>query len=243
MRRNPELEEKPNHAHYPACLGRKTEIEKQSVQIFIYTALTFLALGIFSFMGVKFAVFGTLAELIFDDNDVASAIFQEIEFVCVIVLSLLGCTKRKIFDFIVMLIYSLLLIMTILFREYPLDPLLFIISIGGLSKSIFAYRMWTDYEQLMETEGYPIFSVLLAEQEQKMNNSASHFAPVSSQNTTDTDTNLGTVISKLAGGSGTAMPSIAPVSLPKSTYTQKRYFPDAPKESGILASPMKFDEK
>lgn len=241
MKINEELAEKPGHLHYPACLGRKMEIDKRSFQIFLYTALVSLIMIIFSIAGMRFTVPYVIPELICGGNDVGAAFIQAFEFLILGVLSLIGCTKYKIADFLVFLIYVLLLGITILTKEYVTDAFVIIISIGGIVRSFTAYSMMCDYEQLRNTEGFPIFSLILAEkEEQKNNGSADPSVYRNNSGQTAMDNAVAAAAPVFTGvDNGSGMPALDPISIPSNDYTEKRYLPQGKKVSGILGSPMR----
>jgi hypothetical protein len=258
MRINPDIEEKPNHLHYPACLGRMQEIKKQSLEIFVYTAIVFLIFGVFSVAGVKFNVFAVIPDLLFDGHDLKVAFFQIIEFIIVTVVSLLGCTRYKVFDVIIMLMYALMVLLSVVCHYNSADPVVFIAGACGIWKSICSFRVWSDYEQLKQTEGFPIFSLILTEHEEKNKNNAGNTNNISNTGNPVFDNAINNTFDQLDPSSGLAqslmqatagsnntssvpgMPSINTVPLPENKYTMKRYMPAGDKEGGILESPIKF---
>lgn len=240
MRINEELAEKPDHGHYPVCLGRKMEIDKLSFEIFAYTALSSLIMIIFSIMGMRFTVPYVLPELIFGSNDVACAFFQAFEFLLLAVVSLIGCTRYKVADVIVFMIYVVLFIFTFIKREYVWDAFIVIISAGGIFKSIGAYKMMCDSEQLRNTEGYPIFSLILAEKEEQKSSGADPSVYRNAGGQSAMDNAVAAAAPVFTGtDNGVDMPSVSPVKLPQYNYTEKRYMPQGVKVSGILESPMR----
>ena len=80
MKINEDISEKPDHLHYPACLGRKTEIEKKSFEMFVYTSVSSLFFIFLSIVGARFTVPYVLPEIICGTNDVAAAFLQSFEF-------------------------------------------------------------------------------------------------------------------------------------------------------------------
>lgn len=248
MRFNPELEEKPNHLHYNMCLGRKTEIEKRTFEIFLYTAIAFFFLGLFSFIGLKFTIFGILPEIIFKEDTVKIAFFQIFEFIIVTAIALLGCVKNKLFNVIIMLMYILMIFIGGFFRYNGTDGIIVLIGIGGLWKSYDAIKMYYDYEQLKNTEGFPMFSHAIAENDEKIsqNNSPqplnTSYAFDQALNSLDPSSALTQTVKSTVNSYDTGtMPSINSEPVSYQDHTVKRYLPEGPKESVILESPMKFD--
>ncbi|MBR5682870.1 MAG: hypothetical protein IKW96_06285 [Ruminococcus sp.] len=168
--KNPVLEEKPNHGHYPACLGRLEAITKQGTYLFLYSLVSSFCLSIISFTGNPLQVIGWIPILLGDSAEeltVGMSFFQM--FLCwsLAVLGVLGSGKKKLFHVILFWIY-LLMFLTPIFHMFSLfDAFTFII--GGLGV-IYGYRApknYMDYQQLSETEGFPSFSIILAEHEEK----------------------------------------------------------------------------
>ena len=245
MRINEDLEEKPDHLHYPACLGRMNEIRKQSFEIFVYTAIVFFVFGIFSIVGIKFNMFAVIPDLLFDEDGTKIAFFQIFEFIIVTVISLLGCTKYKIFDVIIMLMYVLMVILSIFSKYNSADPVVFLAGAGGLWKSIGSLRIWNDYEQLSQTEGFPIFSLILTEQEKKMQESMLQNTVDNTLTQLDPASSLGQAVAMTAANqfnmqNNTGMPTINTVPVTDNRMPDRRYLPNSQKESCILECPMKF---
>lgn len=242
MRINQEIEEKPNHLHYPACLGRMNEINKQSVDIFIYTAIVCFAMGVLSLVGLKYNIFAVIPDLLFDENGTKVAFFQIFEFLVMTVISLLGCTRYKIFDVIIMLIYALMILISIFFRDSAADPLVLMAGIGGIWKSHGSFSIYNDYEQLKQTEGFPVFSLILTEHDEKMQNSASQNALDNTLSKVDPSSALGqSVMQAVTSMNNTSMPSVSNITVPEVKTALSRYMPQGDKESGIIESPMKFN--
>lgn len=241
MRINEDIAEKPDHLHYPACLGRKQEIDKKSFQIFAVTFLSCLLLSFCSLIGMKFTVPYIIPEILCGTDEVKASFVQIAEFMLLAGVSLLGCTKFKIADVIVLMTNILFLAVTLIAKENPGDFLIIILSAYGIFKSYDAFSLMRDYEQLRNTEGFPIFSLILAEYEQKLNSNAadpSVFRNASGSSTMD-DASEKVPQVVFSGNSDTDMPALSPVNLTKYTYNEKRYMPKTPKVSGIIESPIR----
>ena len=248
MRINQDIAEKPDHLHYPACLGRKTEIEKQSFEILVYTVVAFFMMGILSMVGVKYTIFAVIPELICGDNDVRIAGLQIVEFVLISALSLLGWTKYKIFNAILLLVYILMVVISLFFRDNVADPIALIVGLGGIWKTYSAFGMWRDYDQLRNTEGFPLFSLHLTEYNERMdekNGGAPQYAQSQSAlPSLDASSAAAFVVSQLDSGMPELiMPAISAMKSADSggNGMRRRYLPESGKESFILESPMKFD--
>ena len=168
--KNPVLEEKPNHAHYPACLGRIEAIKKQSTYLFLYSLVSSFCLSIISFTGNPLQVIGWIPILLGNSAEELSVGLSFLQmFLCwgLAVLGILGCGKNKVFHLILLWIYLMMFLIPIFHMFSLFDAFTFII--GGLGV-IYGYRApknYLDYQQLSETEGFPTFSIILAENNEK----------------------------------------------------------------------------
>ena len=144
-----------------------------------------------------------------------------------------------------------MIIMSIFFKYSSVDAVVFIAGACGIWKSFGSLRMWSDYEQLSQTEGFPIFSIILTEHDEKdqyggnsTSTSQNVFDNTLSQ--LDPSTDLAQSLMKAAATTSNdpnnmGMPSINAAPLPVNKYTMKRYLPEGEKDGGILESPMKFN--
>ncbi len=168
---NEELREKPNHAHYPICRGRLSDIEKHSRQIFFYTLIVCVIMAFFSVLCVPMHVIGWLP-MIFNSEEISKGAFnvsfgfgftQVLCCVAIVVFSVLNLGKRKTFGIVLFVIYMVLTISSIFFTLTGLDVITTIIGIMGMYYCRGVFRDGKDYQQLANTEGFPMFSVVLAE--------------------------------------------------------------------------------
>lgn len=168
--KNPILEEKPNHAHYPACLGRLEAINKQGSALFIFSLVSGLLLSVISLTGFPLQVIGWLPVLVGGStSELSSGMCVLQMLICwgLILLGLFGCSRYKICHYVLFLIYLLMFIVPIFHMFSLLDAFTFIA--GGLGV-IFGYRApknYYDFQQLSETEGFPLFSIILTEHEEQ----------------------------------------------------------------------------
>lgn len=168
--KNPALAEKPNHAHYPACLGRLDAIKKQSTCLFLYSLASGFCLSAISLVGYPLQVIGWLPIILSDtagEISVGMSFFQM--FLCwgLALLGLLGCGKNKIFHVILFWIYFLMFIVPIFHMFSLLDAFTFIAGGLGVIYGYKAPRNYLDYQQLRETEGFPVFSIILTEHDEQ----------------------------------------------------------------------------
>lgn len=241
MRINEDIAEKPNHLHYPACLGRKQEIDRRSFEIFVVTAASCLLLSFLSLIGMKFTVPYIIPEILCGGNDVMASFIQIAEFAALAGVSLIGCTKYKIADVIVLMTNILFFGITLISSENVGDAFILVLSVLMIYKSYDAFSLMRDYDQLRNTEGFPIFSLILAEYEQKLNSNETDPSVYRNTEGSDTMDNALEAVSEVlfSGGESTDMPSVSPVNLPKENYNEKRYMPKSPKISGIIESPIR----
>ena len=88
-----------------------------------------------------------------------------------IVFAAMGCTERKIFDVLLCFAYMAMLVSSIFIHLSVFDAFTFIIGLTGTLYSFGILKGYVDFKQLRNTEGYPIFSVSLAEYDDRKKNS------------------------------------------------------------------------
>ena len=169
FKKNPVLIEKPDHAHYPVCRGRLDEIEAISRKTFFYTLASCGIMAFFSLLQVPMHLAGWVP-LMFTMQDTAAfdmgagfSLFQLIMCLVIAGISLIGCTKHKIFTVIMFFLYVLTLVCSLIARLSGFDFITVVIGIGGMYTSIGSLKGYSDYKQLKNTEGFPIFSTVLAD--------------------------------------------------------------------------------
>lgn len=172
FRKNPDLEEKPDHLHYPICRGRLDAINEMSTNILKFSLIASAVLCIISLVGIPLHVVGWLP-LIFTlkeaDGDMGF-VFSVVQ--CVIsllpaVMSILGYTERKKYDVILFFFYALMFGFSIFVRLTAVDAVTVIIGGVGTVRCFGMLKGYVDFRQLRKTEGYPMFSIVLAEYDDK----------------------------------------------------------------------------
>lgn len=163
-RYNPKLAELPNHKHYPNCLARKTEIEENCQIIFTLT----LGVGILFFMltlfSLRFAVISWIPALLGEADEMLPFLVQEATVLFIVLLAGLNCGKRKLCGVILLFIYLFMAVFGFICSgENVGDYLTAIIGVIGTFCSLFSVRAYTDWKQLVNTEGFPYFSVKVTE--------------------------------------------------------------------------------
>ncbi|WP_297960112.1 hypothetical protein [uncultured Ruminococcus sp.] len=168
FRKNPDLEEKPDHLHYPICRGRLDAINEMSTGILKFSLIASAVLCIVSLIGIPLHVVGWLP-LIFTlkeaDGDMGFlfSVVQSVISLLPAAMALLGCTERKKYDVILFFFYALMFVFSLFVRLTALDAVTVIIGGVGVVKCFGMLKGYVDFRQLRKTEGYPVFSVVLAE--------------------------------------------------------------------------------
>ena len=164
-RTNQELLELPDHGHYPKCLQRKDEIDKNSMLVLRYTILVGVFSLLFTMCTFKLVVISWIPMLIGDTTDIL-ALFVQILIVLMIPLAaLMNCGKHKIFGMILFGFYIAQALFGFLnMKSNTADIFSFIFGLGGIITSFRTVSDYLDWNQLMETEGFPHFNLRVAEQ-------------------------------------------------------------------------------
>jgi len=176
FKNNPELIEKPDHLHYPICRGRLEEINQISTRILKFTIGAAILMAAVSLLGAPLHVVGWLP-MMFTMKDIefgmggGFCITQALISLLLIVFAALGCTERKIFDVLLCFAYMAMLVCSIFIHLSIFDAFTFIIGLAGTLYSFGILKGYIDFKQLRKTEGYPIFSVSLAEYDDRKKNS------------------------------------------------------------------------
>ena len=168
--KNPVLEEKPDHAHYPACRGRLEAIEKNGFRLMMYTIVASFLLAVLSMLGNPIQVVGWIPLLISDSSgslSVGLCFLQSLISLSLAIMAFFGCGRRKILHLVLLIIYGTMFISCIAHRYTALDIFTFIIGGMGVAFGYNAYADYFDYKQIRETEGFPQFSLILTEYDEK----------------------------------------------------------------------------
>jgi len=176
FKKNEELAEKPDHLHYPICRGRLEAINNISTDILRVTIGTSVILAVLSLVGIPFHVVGWIPMMLTTEDmhigmNGGFAILQTVICLIPIAFAAFGCTERKIFDLILFFYYALMLLFSVIIHLTIFDSLTFLAGLVGVLKSFRMIKGYPDFKQLKKTEGYPIFSVTLAEYDDRKKNS------------------------------------------------------------------------
>ena len=224
--KNPVLEEKPDHAHYPACRGRLEAIEKNGFRLLIYTLIASFLLAVLSIMGNPIQVVGWIPLLISNSPEslsVGLCFLQALISLSLAVLAFFGCGRRKILHLVLLLIYGAMFISCLVYRYTVLDIFTFIIGGMGILFGYNSYADYFDYKQISETEGFPQFSLILTEYDEKKDEQKKFEEWYSARQ------------QRSHPGSGNDDPATAPVEVPKVPEYNSRYVQSVFKEQAPSA--------
>ena len=254
---NEELREKPNHAHYPICRGRLDAIGKNSLRIFFYTLIVGLIMGFFSVLCVPMHVIGWIP-MIFNSEEISKGAFnvsfgfgfaQVLCCAALIVFAVLNLGKRKVFGLVLSLIYIVLTISSLLATLTGFDVITAIIGIMGIYYCRNALKDKRDYEQLSNTEGFPMFSVIVAEyddQKEQQNylhtkQGKDYFDKMSRQSTATAAVPVNTSQSYAMPQNGLGdMPELNTAGISRSVASEGLFKPKSGKEGTVSFSPLKL---
>lgn len=174
-RYNKKLAEKPDHGHYPVCLGRKTDIEKNSSTVLAYTIGACAALLVASLLTARFSVISWIPALFGDSTDVGALFVQILEILAIVGLAAVNCSKNhRICGVILFAIYLAMAVFGLIgLSSNTADLLTFALGSFGAARSVVLIPDYLDWQQLKETEGFPHFNERFAYQ-----NENSNYAPV-----------------------------------------------------------------
>lgn len=165
MRINEKLSEQSEHAHYLVCLKRKKEIDRFCRKVFAYSiveAVTFFAMILF---GLWLSALSWIPSLCGEPFTMPNISAYLIEIILLPVIALLGCGKNKIFTLIFFAVQCLIVIGCFFGGLKTVNTFPFLIGIIGTIITYPSISAYLDYNQLMQTEGFPQFNNLLADAE------------------------------------------------------------------------------
>ena len=155
---DPKYDEKPDHSHYAACAARKAAIDEFSRNVFVYTAGVSLVMLFITYCGAEMPLVSWLPSLLGCPTCVPFLFAQTLELILVTLASFLAFGKWKVLHIGLCLGYVLLVVATF-FDHSAIDIITFIIGIIGIVLTAPCYKMYSDYNQLLKTEGWPHFSL------------------------------------------------------------------------------------
>lgn len=160
MRINENLKEKPQHGHYTACLSRLQVIERFSKKILWFTIAESVVLFFFTVADIWMSALSFIPSL-FDDP--LYIFVQTAEIILLDVLAFTACSKYKISSVILFIVHCLIIIGCFAGGIRTLNTFPFLIGIIGAVVNYPSISAFLDYRQLTQTEGFPQFSLVLAD--------------------------------------------------------------------------------
>lgn len=242
MKPNSALAESPDHSHYTACLTRMDEIAKFSRNLLSYAAITGAIMILLTVFTLRLPFISLLPSLIGESTELGPMFVQILIIIAYVGLALLGWAKYKIANILLFIIYIMMIIFSIFVGYGYTDILIFIIGIGGLATSLPAFSVYADYEQLKNTEGFPLFNTRLKEYDESMEAQRNRNFPKPEpirQYTTSEPVRQYAAAARY-GSEEDEMPSIGAPSAAPDIPIGKIYLPEGGKVSRLSDSPMKF---
>jgi len=155
---DPKYDEKPDHSHYAACAARSNEIYEFSRNVFVYTAGVCLVMLFITYCGAAMPLVSWIPSLLGCPTCVPFLFSQTAELIVVAFLSFLAFGKWKVIHIGLFIGYILLVAATI-FSGSAIGIVTFIIGVVGVVLTAPCFKIYSDYNQLMNTEGWPHFSL------------------------------------------------------------------------------------
>lgn len=163
-RYNPKLAELPDHKHYPVCLNRKVAIQENGQSLFIYTLAMGIVLTMLSFFMLRFSVISWLPMLMGESTEPGPFMVQILTIILIIVIAALNYGKHKICGVVLFFIYAFMAVFGFINSGNNLpDIMTAALGAFGVVRSFTAFRDYTDWKQLVETEGFPYFNIKVTE--------------------------------------------------------------------------------
>ena len=159
---DPKYDEKPDHGHYIVCAVRNTQIYEFSRNVFVYTAGVCLVMLFITYCGAAMPLVSWIPSLFGCSTCVPFLFSQTAELILVALASFLAFGRWKIIHIGLFIGYVLLTVATF-FSGSAIGIITFIIGVVGTVLTAPCFKIYSDYHQLMETEGWPHFSLHYAE--------------------------------------------------------------------------------
>lgn len=164
MNMNPELLERKDHGHYPACLGRMSAIKNYCNRLFFCTLIIGSVLFMISLTGIRLCVISWIPSLFGGERDLAPYFLRLLSCLMFIVLACLGWGRFKICNIILTCIYFIMTVAPVFVGQSLFDAVVLMAGVAGLLMSLRSFTYYRDYNQLRETEGFPHFNQRYIEQ-------------------------------------------------------------------------------
>ncbi|MCQ2490056.1 MAG: hypothetical protein MJ079_00515 [Ruminococcus sp.] len=154
---DPKYDETPDHSHYFACAARKASIDEFSRNAFVYTAGVCFIMLLITYCGVEMPLVSWIPSLFGCPTCVPFLFSQTAELLLVTFLSFLAFGKWKIIHIGQLIMYIALVLSTLASRS-GIGIITLLIGIVGTVLTLPSFKIYSDYHQLIATEGWPHFS-------------------------------------------------------------------------------------
>ncbi|SEL19038.1 hypothetical protein SAMN02910353_02074 [Ruminococcus sp. YRD2003] len=151
-------DEKPDHGHYVACAERSTQIYEFSRNVFVYTGGVCLVMLFITYCGAAMPLVSWIPSLFGCPTCVPFLFTQTAELILVTLAAFLAFGKWKILHIGLFIGYVLLVVATF-FSSSGIGIITFIIGVVGTVLTAPSFKVYSDYNQLVNTEGWPHFSL------------------------------------------------------------------------------------
>lgn len=163
MKERPDIDERPDHGHYAACHGLKTEIETHCKDIFFYTLIASIILIFFTLGCTVFPVISFIPSLFGENYEVGFIFTQITELLLIVLVAAFGYGERKYLNEVLFCLYLLIFIFSLFTGRRLGSALGAIYGACGAFISRRAFSDYSFYKKLKETEGFPHFSITYVE--------------------------------------------------------------------------------
>lgn len=163
MLTNEKLAEQENHAHYMACLQRKTAIDKFCRKVFYLSIAETVILLVMMMFGLWLSAFSWIPDICGKQFTLPNIFAYIIEFILLPLIAFMGCGKKKIYTLIFFAVQCLMVIGCFFGGLKTINTFPFLIGLIGIIVSYPSISAYFDYNQLMQTEGFPHFNNFLAD--------------------------------------------------------------------------------
>ena len=164
---NKKLEEKPDHGHYAVCLSRKLDIDRNATQLLKYTLSMCIGMIICTIFMLRFAVISWIPSLLGESTEVAPLFTQLLIIALIALLAMLNCGRWKICGVILTGIFAAMVIfgnIGLAREDSSTDLITVLLGAFGIVRSFMSVPDYLDWKQLSETEGFPLFNIRFAVQ-------------------------------------------------------------------------------
>lgn len=163
MKINEKLAEQPEHSHYIVCLKRKKEIDRFCRKIFVYSIAEAIIFIIMISFGLWLSALSWLPSVCGEPFTIINITVYLLEIILLPVLAFIGCIKYKICNVILFAVHCLIIIGCFFGGLQTVNTIPFAIGIIGTIINYPSISAYLDYQQLMQTEGFPQFNNFLAD--------------------------------------------------------------------------------